>query len=48
LGAYLGIEAIPENWVKNLELSEAITQLSDDLLSGFQEGEDWVVRYPVY
>jgi ADP-ribosylglycohydrolase len=48
LGAYLGIEAIPENWVKNLELSEAITQLSDDLLSGFQEGEDWVVRYPGY
>lgn len=48
LGAYLGIEAIPENWVKNVELSEAIIQLSDDLLSGFQEGEDWVIRYPGY
>lgn len=48
LGAYLSIEAIPEDWVRDVELSEAITQLSDDLMSGFQEGEDWVIRYPGY
>lgn len=33
LGAYLGINAIPQRWVKNVELSELIISLSDKLLN---------------
>jgi len=33
LGAYLGVNAIPPKWVKNVELSELITSLSNKLLA---------------
>jgi ADP-ribosylglycohydrolase len=33
LGTYLGINAIPQRWVKNVELSEVIMSLSDKLLN---------------
>lgn len=32
LGAYMGIEAIPKEWVKQVELSEVMIQLADNLL----------------
>jgi ADP-ribosylglycohydrolase len=48
LGAYLGANAIPQAWLKKLELREVITELADDLLVQFREGEDWWQKYPGY
>jgi len=46
LGAYLGIGGIPNRWVENVELSDVLIRLADDLLTGFQETEEWRARYP--
>jgi len=48
LGAYLGVGAIPGEWLERLELREVITELADDLLVGYREGEDWWQKYPGY
>lgn len=48
LGAWLGLSKIPEDWVKKIELSAIVTQAADDLLSGYQDTEDWHKRYPVF
>lgn len=48
LGAYLGINRIPSDWVEHVELSESILQISDDLLKGYQDTEEWWNRYPGY
>lgn len=34
LGAYLGLSAIPEKYIKNLELLDVITEMADDLYYG--------------
>ncbi len=46
IGAYLGLKSIPQEWVQKLELSSAITIIADDLLTGYQESEEWSERYP--
>lgn len=46
LGTYLGIDAIPEKWQKNIELSTVITQISDDLLVGYMDTNEWQMKYP--
>ena len=48
LGAYLGVSAIPEEWLEKLELREVIAQLADDLLVGYREGDAWWQKYPGY
>jgi len=48
LGSYLGINCIPSDWVEHVELSESILQISDDLLKGYQDTEEWWNRYPGY
>ena len=48
LGAYLGVGAIPDEWLEKLELREVITQLADDLLIGYREGDGWWEKYPGY
>ena len=48
LGAYLGVSAIPAQWLKNIELADVITQLANDLLMGFEETEEWISKYPGY
>jgi ADP-ribosylglycohydrolase len=48
LGAYLGLSQIPEDWVKNIEMSDIIVQVADDLLTGHQNTEEWWERYPGY
>ena len=48
LGAYLGLSGIPADWVNKVELSKVLIQIADDLLSGYQEGQDWWNRYPGY
>jgi ADP-ribosylglycohydrolase len=46
LGAYLGMSAIPNDWLDKVELKEVITQVADDLLTGYQHGQRWRDRYP--
>jgi len=48
LGAYLGLSKIPADWVEKVELKDVLTQMADDLLSGYQEGREWWERYPGY
>lgn len=48
LGAYLGINSIPQDWIDKVELKDEIIQIADDLLIGYQEGRDWWSRYPGY
>lgn len=48
LGAYLGVNALPGEWLEKLELCEVITELADDLMVGYREGEDWWQKYPEY
>ncbi len=48
LGAALGIEAIPLDWQEKVELREVILQLADDLLTGFEDSDEWWQRYPGY
>ena len=40
MGAYLGLSSIPEEWVKKLELRGVIMRVADDLLVGYQEGNE--------
>ena len=46
LGAYLGLPSIPADWVRNVELSNEILELANDLLIGFQDDEKWWDKYP--
>jgi ADP-ribosylglycohydrolase len=46
VGAYLGIDAIPQNWVNQVELSTELTQLADDLVTTYDNSEEWHLKYP--
>jgi ADP-ribosylglycohydrolase len=46
LGAYLGINSIPENWVREVELSEELSVLADDLVKRYEDSEEWHQKYP--
>jgi ADP-ribosylglycohydrolase len=46
LGAYLGVSAIPENWVKEVELSKELLQLADDLHTKYVDHDEWHKKYP--
>jgi ADP-ribosylglycohydrolase len=48
LGAYLGLNQIPEEWVKKVELNNVLMQVADDLLIGYQDTDEWWERYPGY
>ena len=48
LGAYLGINNIPTNWIEKVDLKEVLLQIADDLLIRNQRGEKWWHRYPGY
>jgi len=48
LGAYLGINKIPVEWVEKVELREALMKIADDLLIGYQDSIEWWDRYPGY
>lgn len=52
LGAYLGLSAIPEKYLKNLELRDVILEIADDLYSGCKwseygsyRDETWLSKY---
>ena len=48
LGASLGVSRIPADWVSKVELKEVLIQVSDDLLTGYQDSEEWWEHYPGY
>ncbi len=48
LGAYLGVEAIPQEWLERIELAEVITKVADDLCLVYREGRQWWDQYPGY
>lgn len=55
LGAYLGLSAIPQKFLDNLELKDVITEIADDLYNDCQMSEygsyydeKWVKKYMEY
>ena len=48
LGAYLGFDAISTEWVKRVEFTDEIMQLSDDLLTRYLDNKEWEAKYPGY
>lgn len=48
LGVYLGLKSIPSDWIENVELSESILQIADDLLIKHRDTQEWWDRYPGY
>ncbi|MFZ5563921.1 MAG: ADP-ribosylglycohydrolase family protein [Thermodesulfobacteriota bacterium] len=48
LGALLGVSAIPAKLLDQLELRETITQIANDLYTGFEDTDEWGDRYPGY
>lgn len=48
LGSYLGLDKIPAKWVEKIELKKVLIQIADDLLIGYQDGQEWWDRYPGY
>lgn len=46
LGALLGAHALPADWLDALELKDVITQISNDLVTGFQDTQPWWDKYP--
>ncbi|SEM10278.1 ADP-ribosylglycohydrolase [Mesobacillus persicus] len=46
LGALLGLEGIPVQWIKDVELKDEIIQLADDVLTRYEESESWHRKYP--
>jgi ADP-ribosylglycohydrolase len=46
LGLMLGIEAIPEKWLAELELRAEIEAVAGDLFKRFEDTDDWWDRYP--
>jgi ADP-ribosylglycohydrolase len=48
LGAYLGVNSIPRDWIEKVELKDEIIQVADDLLTRYEVGKKWWDRYPGY
>lgn len=46
LGAYIGIEAIDNQLLDQIELIKDIRQISEDLYTRYEESEAWKKRYP--
>lgn len=46
LGARLGVGAIPERWLAELELRAELETLAEDLTIGRVDSEEWGARYP--
>lgn len=45
LGAYLGIDKIPEKFVANLEMASLIEEIAEDLYTGYSNDEVWKNKY---
>lgn len=48
LGAYLGIEKIPAEYIQKVELHEELQTLAQDLLTWYLPDAAWLERYPAW
>lgn len=48
LGAYHGVEKLPEEMIGKIELHREIEELAQDLLTFYEEGEEWLKKYPAW
>lgn len=48
LGAYLGVNVIPQEWIEKVELKDVLIRVADDLLVRYETGKPWFSRYPGY
>jgi ADP-ribosylglycohydrolase len=46
LGALLGEQAIPSDWLNQLELDDVIRQVGNNMFTAFNGSESWLKRYP--
>lgn len=46
LGTYLGIRQINQELLAMIDLEKELRQMAEDLYKRFEEGEEWVRRYP--
>ena len=46
LGLMLGVQAIPEKWLAELELRAEIESVARDLFKQFEDTDAWRQRYP--
>ena len=46
LGALLGVDAIPSEWLDRLELRQEIEVIATDLHTRFRDGDEWWQKYP--
>ena len=46
IGALMGEQAVPKEWLSQLELADVIKQVGDDLFTTFEGTENWLKRYP--
>ena len=37
LGAYLGVEGVPKEWIEKVELSDVLAKMADDLIIGYED-----------
>ncbi|MBK5275547.1 MAG: ADP-ribosylglycohydrolase family protein [Desulfuromonadales bacterium] len=47
LGALLGEQAIPHDWLNQLELVDVIRQVGNDLFTSYEGTESWLKSYPL-
>lgn len=45
LGARLGVEAIPDEYIDDLEIAGVLTEVADDLLDGKEAAKNWNEKY---
>jgi len=46
LGAFLGVGAIPPEWLDRLELRDEIGTIATDLHTRFRDDDEWWQKYP--
>jgi ADP-ribosylglycohydrolase len=46
LGAFMGLNQLPPRWIQQVELSNVLSQVADDLFVGYRDDHNWRERYP--
>jgi hypothetical protein len=44
----LGVDAIPKEYLDSIELYDTIVSIADDLLIGYEDSEEWIIKYPAH
>lgn len=48
VGAFQGVDQIPKEYVKNIELHREIEELAEDLMTFYKADEKWLEKYPAW